>query len=50
MSKKFELPAGQLPLNNGGDDVILIDGAGIVRHTASYMGSQAQSGQVVTFN
>lgn len=43
------LPANNLPLNNDGDDVMLLDPQGQERHRVSYTGSQAQSGQVIVF-
>jgi endonuclease/exonuclease/phosphatase family metal-dependent hydrolase len=43
------LPANNLPLNNDGDDVILLDPQGQVKHQVSYTGSQAQSGQTIVF-
>lgn len=36
-------------LNNSGDDVSLLDPQGQVRHHVSYTATQAQPGQVVTF-
>lgn len=45
----IRLPANTLPLNNDGDDIILINAPGQQQHAVSYTGAQAQSGQVVVF-
>ena len=39
-----------MPLNNSGDDVLLIDSQGKTRHQVSYPASEAGSGSVVSFN
>ena len=39
-----------MPLNNSGDDVLLIDPQGHTRHHVSYSASEAGSGLVVSFN
>jgi len=38
-----------MPLNNNGDTVTLVDDSGAERHSVSYVGSQATSGNVVEF-
>jgi hypothetical protein len=38
---------GQLPLNNDGDEIELLDAAGNSVHVISYTGGQAVSGQVI---
>jgi hypothetical protein len=41
------LANGQLPLNNGGDEIELLDAAGNSVHVVSYTGGQAGSGEVI---
>jgi endonuclease/exonuclease/phosphatase family metal-dependent hydrolase len=48
-SLTIKLPSGKLPLNNDGDDIILLNDQGQEQHRVSYTGAQAQSGQVVAF-
>ncbi len=43
------LAAGEVPLNNGGDEIELLNAAGTSVNIRSYNGSQANSGQVITF-
>lgn len=47
--RRVTLPANRLPLTNSGDEVLLVDPQGNIRHRVSYTGSQAGSGQVITF-
>lgn len=44
-----ELQAGQMPLNNGGDTVALIDANGNVLDRATYAESQASGNTFVAF-
>jgi endonuclease/exonuclease/phosphatase family metal-dependent hydrolase len=44
------LPAGKLPLNNDGDEVVLMDKAGNELHRVEYKRRDARSGQVVNFD
>jgi endonuclease/exonuclease/phosphatase family metal-dependent hydrolase len=46
--KRFDLPTGVLPLNNGGDNIALIDPSGETRQRVTYTSSQAGSGEEVT--
>lgn len=46
---KITLPAGKLPLNNTGDDVMLFNAAGTEVDDVSYAKSDVQAGQFVTF-
>ena len=39
-----------VPLNNDGDEILLLDAAGVGRSQVSYAGSQAKSGIVVRFD
>jgi hypothetical protein len=41
------LANGQLPLNNGGDEIELLDAAGNSVQVVSYTGGQAESGEVI---
>lgn len=45
----FVLPAGELPLNNGGDEVSLLDAQGTIVHHVSYTAAQVRSGASVVF-
>ena len=38
-----------MPLNNGGDEVELVDPGGTTVHFVSYTGAQAGPGAVITF-
>ncbi|MDM4019340.1 lamin tail domain-containing protein [Roseiconus lacunae] len=44
------IPEGDLPLNNGGDELVLINSSGTIVDTASYTSGQAGPGQTVTFD
>lgn len=46
---RINLAAGELPLNNGGDEITLFNAAGEIVSIRSYTGSQAAPGQVITF-
>jgi hypothetical protein len=41
------LAKGQLPLNNGGDEIELLRAAGNSVQVVSYLGSQTGSGEIV---
>jgi hypothetical protein len=45
--RRFDLPAGQLPLNNNGDEIDLVDPTGRRIHVARYAKEQATAGAVV---
>jgi hypothetical protein len=46
---RIELGEGQMPLNNGGDEVELVNADGERVHFVSYTGDQAGPGEQVTF-
>ena len=46
---KVTLPKGQLPLNNNGDTVQVLDPAGKVRHEVKYTAQTVQPGKLLTF-
>lgn len=48
-TRVFTIPAGELPLNNTGEDIALADGAGTVLHEVSYTKSQVSPGVEITF-
>jgi hypothetical protein len=43
----IHLAEGQLPLNNGGDEIELLDAGGNSVHVVSYSSGQAVPGQVI---
>jgi|GEM_PF-910659 len=43
------IPAGELPLNNTGEDLALTDGSGVLLHEVSYTKSQVSPGVEITF-
>jgi Lamin Tail Domain/Endonuclease/Exonuclease/phosphatase family len=43
------MTAATMPLNNSGDEVLLVDPQGNIRHKVCYEGSQVQPGVAVTF-
>ena len=47
--RKIELADGQMPLNQGGYEIRLLNPAGETVHTVTYSGSQVQPGQTITF-
>ncbi len=47
--KEITLPAGQMPLNNSGDEVVLIDPEGKVRSKVAYSANDVNSGQPIQF-
>ena len=47
--RTVELGEGELPLNNSGDDIALINADGETVHRVSYTRDQVVSGEVVTF-
>lgn len=46
-SRRFDLPAGSLPLNNNGDELTLLDATGQRVHLVAYGQEQATAGAVV---
>ena len=48
--KEILLPAGQMPLNNGGDEIELLDANGNQIDFVSYTGDQVSSGEEVMFD
>lgn len=47
---KIELSAGQMPLNNSGDEVELLDASGTSVHVVSYSSDQVSSGVEIAFS
>lgn len=41
------LSPNSMPLNNGGDEIVVVDAAGTIRHRVVYSGSQVQPGVVL---
>lgn len=44
------IPEGELPLNNGGDELVLLNSSGTVIDSVSYTAGQAGAGEVVAFH
>jgi Lamin Tail Domain len=48
-TRVITLAEGQVPLNNGGDEVRLFDDDGVLQDRVRYAGSEAQEGVTITF-
>ncbi len=47
--REISLPAGKLPLNNTGDEVLLLDPDGRIQSKVAYFASDVVSGQTIEF-
>ena len=49
-SLSIDIPEGDLPLNNGGDELVLLNSSGTIVDSASYTARQAGPGRTVAFD
>lgn len=47
--RTIQLQAGQLPLNNTGEEVLLLDAAGKIRNEVSYSAADVSAGDIIQF-